>query len=89
MVFNSPYSDVKVTLTDKMSVEKDLETDTVKLAQEMPPYPRLNDEELHNQLIEINEEFCSEEIEVLKFLCYDILPGMVLFSLMFDNSHLN
>lgn len=75
MVFNSPYSDGKVTLTDKMSVEKDLETDTVKLAQEMPPYPRLNDEELHNQLIEINEEFCSEEIEVLKFLCYDILPA--------------
>lgn len=58
-----------------MSSDTDIETDTSRIAQQGPPYPRSDEEELHNQLIEINEEFCSEELEVLKFLCYDILPA--------------
>ena len=43
--------------------------------QQIPPCPRYVGGELHNKLIEISESFCSEDLEVLKFLCYDILPG--------------
>ena len=62
-----------------MSGDTDLEIDTVKLPQERPPYPREDENELYNQLIEINEEFYTEELDVLKFLCYDILPGNSIF----------
>ena len=55
----------------------DIEVDTpTPIDPPDPPYPRKNEDELHNQLIEINEEFDSEDLEVLKFLCYDQLPGI-------------
>ena len=58
-----------------MSAEEDLETDTTQVAQNSPPYPIENENDLHNLLIEINEELSSEDLEVLKFLLYDIVPG--------------
>ena len=44
-------------------------------SQQIPPCPRYVGGELHNKLIEISEAFRSEDLEELKFLCYDILPG--------------
>lgn len=55
--------------------ETELELDSIRLQQEGPPYPRDNEEELRCQLIVIDEELGSEDLEVLKFLCYDILPS--------------
>ena len=55
----------------------DLEIDSIRALQQNPPYPRSDEEELHSQLIDINEELLSEELEVLKFLCYDLLPGNI------------
>lgn len=58
-----------------MSAEEDLETDTTQVAQAGPPYPIENEDDLHNLLIEINEDLSSEDLEVLKFLLYDKIPA--------------
>lgn len=58
-----------------MSAEEDLEMDTTQLAQAGPPYPIENEDDLHNLLIEINEDLSSEDLEVLKFLLYDKIPA--------------
>ena len=63
-------------LSVMMSTHADIETDAaIPIEPPNPPYPRVNEEELQDQLIAINEELDSEDLEVLKFLCYDYLPG--------------